>query len=75
MPFYIERIPYPDRYPLIVTLKICWLPRYCGYSGKFLWLRKAYKLETEEYAFQDMYKVYCWVDKDTYLVKKLKGEL
>jgi len=75
MPFYIEKFPYPDRYKLIAKLRICWYPRYCAYSGKFLWLKRAYKLETEEYDFQDMYKVYCWVDKDTYLMKKLMGEL
>jgi hypothetical protein len=40
-----------------------------------LWLKKAYKVETEEYDYQDIYKVYTWVDRDTYLIKKLKGEL
>ena len=35
----------------------------------------AYRLETNEYDFQDVAKVYSWVEKDTYIVKKLKGEL
>jgi len=73
--FYAQRIPHPDKFRLIAKLKRCWYPRHCSYSGKFLWLRKAYRLETDEYEFQDRYKVYAWVEKETYLVKRLKGEL
>lgn len=35
----------------------------------------AYMVETDEYDFQDVYRVYTWVDKDIYLVKKLRDEL
>jgi len=73
--FYVEKIPHPHAFNLKATLKRCWLPRRCSYSDKLLWLRMAYMVETDEYDFQDVYKVYTWVDKDIYLVKKLCGEL
>ncbi len=73
--FYAQKIPHVDKFRLIAKLRRCWYPRHCAYSGKFLWLRKAYRLETDEYDFQDRYKVYAWVEKETYLIKKLKGEL
>jgi hypothetical protein len=75
LPFYVEKIPSPHIFTLKATLKICWLPRRCACSDKLLWLKKAYKVETEEYDYQDIYKVYTWVDRDTYMVKTLKGEL
>lgn len=75
MAFYVEKIRHPPVFTLKATLKRCWLPRRCSYSNKFLWFRSAYLLETEEYDFEDYYKVYTWVEKETYLIKKLRDEL
>ena len=76
VPFYVEKIVYPNpnTFKLKITLKRCWLPRRCAYSGKLLWLRLAYLLETQDYDFHDLYHVYTWIDRDTYLVKKLRNE-
>jgi hypothetical protein len=75
VPFYVQRLPGHFA-ALDATYKRCWFPRRCGYSGKFLWLRKAYRLETHDYDFQeDIVRVYCWIDKDVYLIMKIKGEL
>jgi hypothetical protein len=75
MPFYVQRIPGHVTITY-TTYKRCWFPRRCNYSGKFLWFRKAYKVESHDYGFRDdIYRVYTWMDKDIYLVMKIKGEL
>jgi hypothetical protein len=78
LPFYVQKIPpqHPAIFTWRGTLKTCWLPRRCAYSNKLLWFKKAYMIETEEeYDFQEPYRAYSWVDKDTYIIKRLKGEL
>jgi len=74
--FYVEKIPHPDKFSFNAILTRCWFPRHCGYSGKFLWLRKAYRLESYDYGLRDeFYQIYSWIDKDIYLIMKIKGEL
>ena len=74
MPFYVQRLP---RHFAVAdtTYKRCWFPRRCGYSGKFLLFRKAYCLSSYTYDFQDYQIVYTWIERDTFITMKLKGEV
>jgi hypothetical protein len=80
MPFYTEKLP--GNYAIARTIyERCYRPRRCYYSGKWLFLRKAYCLEF--YSFmkpagilrEPPVEFYTWVDRDTYITMKLKGEL
>ncbi len=56
-------------------LKFVIFPKTCAISGKYIWLRYAYK-ETNMYTGPgDPIFGYMWYDKDAYLIAKLKGEL
>lgn len=53
----------------------CFLPHRCYYTGKYLWLKQAYKgtaMVTGPGApeFEDR-----WCDKDSYLLLKIKGTI
>ena len=58
----------------IVRLRFCFLPRKCSISGKRLWLTKAYKLTERYYSYTGDEMIYTWwVDKNAYLIEKLKA--
>ena len=80
MPFYTERLP--GNYAVERAIyERCYRFRRCHYSGKWLFLRKAYVIEF--YSFikpagilrEPAVEFYTWVDRDTYITMKLKGEL
>lgn len=81
MPFYTEKLP--GNYAIqLATYKRCYKFRRCYYSGKLLFFRKAYCIEflyltkpagiLRDVPFKDFYT---WIDRDTYITMKLKGEL
>lgn len=56
-------------------LKFVIFPKICITSGKYIWLKYAYK-ETNMYIGPgDPVFEYCWYDKNEYLIAKLKGEV
>ena len=80
VPFYTERLP--GNYAVERAIyERCYRFRRCHYSGKWLFLRKAYVIEF--YSFikpagilrEPAVEFYTWVDRDTYITMKLKGEI
>jgi len=80
VPFYTERLP--GNYAVERAIyERCYRFRRCHYSGKWLFLRKAYVIEF--YSFikpagilrEPPVEFYTWVDRDTYITMKLKGEI
>lgn len=81
MPFYTERLPGNYRIGQSIY-KRCYKFKRCHYSGKRLFLRKAYYVEflylpkpagiLRDVSFTEFYT---WIDRDTYITMKLKGEL
>jgi hypothetical protein len=73
----IHGLNYLETLNLYVTKvqKICWKPRRCIISGKFLFLRKAIFIEVEEW--NDNIFIGCygnfWVDGMTYTCELLKS--
>ena len=56
-------------------LKFVIFPRRCASSGKYIWLKYAYK-ETYMYTGPgDPVYEYIWYDKSEYLIARLKGLL
>jgi hypothetical protein len=74
MPFYVEKLPGHLEVAEVIY-KRCWKPKFCGYSRKFLMFRKAYRISSYAYDFQDYQIVYTWIDRDAYITMKLKGEV
>ena len=74
MPFYVQKLP---RHFAVAdtTYKRCWYPKRCHYSGKFLMFRKAYRVSSYSYDFQDYEFIYTWIERDTYITMKLKGQI
>lgn len=81
MPFYTERLP--GNYAIERAIyERCYRFRRCHYSGKWLFLRKAYVIEflympkpdgiLRDVPFKEFYT---WIERDTYITMKLKGEL
>ena len=81
MPFYTERLPGNYRIGQSIY-KRCYKFKRCHYSGKLLFLRKAYYVEflylpkpagiLRDVSFTEFYT---WIDRDTYITMKLKGEI
>ena len=81
MPFYTEKLP--GNYKIEnATYKRCYKLKRCRYSNKWLFLRKAYFVEflyvpkpvgiLRDVPFKEFYT---WIDRDTYITMRLKGEL
>ncbi len=81
MPFYTEKLP--GNYAIgRATYERCYKLSRCHYSGKWLFLRKAYYVEflympkpagiLRDVPFREFYT---WIERDTYILMKLKGEL
>ena len=81
MPFYVQRLP--GHFAVVdATYKRCWYPRRCIFKGKWLFLRKAYfvkliNMPKHDGILRDVtYKeCYTWIERDTYITMKLKGEI
>lgn len=56
-------------------LKFCWVPKRCWISNNWIWLTKAYKGTAMWYGPGDPVFEYHWVNKDQYLMAKIKGTL
>ena len=60
----------------VVKLKFCLLPRKCSESGKSLWFKRAYRIKQRYYSKSDNpYEIvyYNWVDKNEYIIWKLRN--
>jgi len=74
MPFYVQKLP--GHISVVdATYKRCWWPKRCWYSGKFLMFRKAYCVSGFLIDEVNHRVIFTWVDRDNYLIMKLKGEL
>ena len=79
MPFYTQRLP--GHFAVAdATYKRCWYPRRCHYKGKWLFLRKAYLVKfiyVPNGILRDVShkEFYTWIERDTYITMKLKGEV
>ena len=81
MPFYTERLPGYYRMGKSIYRR-CFKFKRCHYSGKWLFLRKAYYVEflyltkpagiLRDVPFKEFYT---WIHRDTYILMQLKGEL
>ena len=75
-----------DDLSIITTLKFAWLPKKCAYTKQKIWLKFAYVIETryvtehpgvlndrmvmDQIIFKEKY----WVEKHTFLIRKLQGK-
>ena len=57
------------------NLKLSLWPRRCHYSNKSLWLKRAYRVVAMWTGPGDPAFETRWVDRDEFLIKKIKGEL
>ena len=74
MPFYVQKLPSHFAVAEVIYRR-CWYPKRCHYSGKFLLFRKAYCLSSYAYDLFDHELIYTWIERDTYITMKLKGEV
>jgi len=56
-------------------VKFAWWPRRCWLSGRQLWLTRAYQGTAMWTGPSNTVFEYRWVDRDQYLVAKIKGTL
>lgn len=56
-------------------VKFTWWPRRCWLTGRVLWLTKAYQGMAMWTGPGSAVFEYRWVDKDQYLMAKIKGTL
>ena len=56
-------------------VKFAWLPKRCWISRRWIWLEKAYHGTAMWTGPGEPIFEYHWVNKDEYLVAKLKGTL
>ena len=56
-------------------LQYSFLPRRCYYTGKYLWLRKAYMGTAIVTGPGEPVFEHRWCDKDSYLFLKIKGTI
>lgn len=72
-------IPYMDdsfkRLCVGWELKFCFFPTRCFYSGKNLWLKKAYRGTAILTGPGDSIFQHRWVDKKEYIFQKIKGTI
>lgn len=81
MPIYTAGLP--DCYDIEGTVyKRCYSIRRCYYSGKSLFLRKAYSITYYSYVLPPpdgrtlvQEEFYTWIDRNTYTIMRLKGKL
>ncbi len=57
------------------TLKFSLWPRRCFYSNRSIWLKRGYHVVAMWTGPGDPAYESRWVDKDEFLIKKIKGEL
>lgn len=56
-------------------LKFSWLPQRCCKTGKLIWLRKSYRGTVVWTGPGEPVVETRWVDKDRFLILKLKGDI
>lgn len=54
---------------------VAWLPCRCDISGKILWLKKAYQGTATYHGPGTPVYEYRWIDRDQFLLEKLKGTI
>lgn len=62
---------YRNRY-LGAQLKFVWFPERCNLSGKWLWLKKAYRLTAIWTGPGDIITEHRWHEKNTHIIWLLK---
>lgn len=55
------------------NLKFCWLPHKCDFSGRMLWLKKAYRGVALWIGPGEPVVECRWVESQEYLMYKIKG--
>ena len=81
MPFYTEKLS--SNFAISRTIfERCYRLRRCHYSRKWLFLRKAYYVEFLYHPkpagiLRDVpwKEFYTWIERDTFITMKLKGEI
>ena len=79
MPFYDskDRVDGWDHFDRVSTtnLKFTFLPRRCYISGKYIWLKHAYRKTATYTGPGEPVHEHRWYDKKEFLVARLKGIL